>query len=276
MRFICIVLHVLASSIFLCKGETPINNNAKSETEVNLFLNKENVWVFVFAGQSNMAGRALIEHQDTIVNNRIFTINSKGNIIPAKEPVHFYEPKYKGLDCSISFGKHLLRFIPDSITLLLIPTAVGGSSINQWLGDSVHRGVKLLSNFREKIEIGKKHGQIKAILWHQGESNANKNDVLEYERYLSDLLIIFRKISGNSCLPVLLGELGSYAKNQHQWDLITKAIHSYSVNDVHTMVISALDFQHKGDRLHFDSESQRLMGKRFADVYLKISNKNCK
>lgn len=234
-------------------------------------LESERFWVFVFAGQSNMAGRAIVEPQDTVTNPRIFMIDQSGNVVLAREPAHFYEPKSKGLGCSLSFGKNLLKSIPDSVSLLLIPTAVGGSTINQWLGDSVHRGVKLLSNFREKIEIGKNYGQIKAILWHQGESNANRNDVYNHEQYLSDLIKLFRESAENFSLPVLIGELGSFAKNQQQWDSINMAIHSYSSNDDQTIVVQTHDLKHKGDRLHFDSESQRILGSRFANAYLRIS-----
>ena len=82
---------------------------------------------------------------------RLLTINKDGQLIIAKEPLHFYEPNLTGLDCGYSFGTTLLKNIPDSISVFLIPTAVGGSSISQWLGDSVHRNVKLFSNFLGKL-----------------------------------------------------------------------------------------------------------------------------
>ena len=56
-------------------------------------INKENVWVFIMAGQSNMAGRGIVEAEDTISDKRIFSINKDGQIIIAKEPIHFYEPR---------------------------------------------------------------------------------------------------------------------------------------------------------------------------------------
>src|SRR5690349_5406123 len=110
---------------------------------------KEKLWVFVMAGQSNMAGRGQVEPQDTVPSQRLLTINAGGQLILAKEPLHFYEPSLTGLDCGYSFGKTLLQRLPDSVSILLIPTAVGGSRIGQWLGDSVYRNVKLFTNFRE-------------------------------------------------------------------------------------------------------------------------------
>jgi len=234
--------------------------------------NKKNVWVFILAGQSNMAGRGFVEPEDTMPVKRLLTINESGQLIIAKEPLHFYEPTLTGLDCGYSFGTTLIKSIPDSISVLLIPTAVGGSSISQWLGDSVHRNVKLFSNFLDKLEIGKKYGIIKGILWHQGESDANEKDIPLYPKRLSELIERFRTSAGNSDLPVLLGELGSFSNDKENWKLINKAIKEYSIHDKHTTVISTADLEHKGDDIHFDSKGQRLMGKRFAEAYLKKIN----
>ncbi|MEP7377431.1 MAG: sialate O-acetylesterase [Chitinophagaceae bacterium] len=229
---------------------------------------KENVWVFILAGQSNMAGRGYVEPEDTVPVKRLLTINESGQLIIAKEPLHFYEPTLTGLDCGYSFGTTLIKNIPDSISVLLIPTAVGGSSISQWLGDSVHRNVKLFSNFLEKLEIAKRYGVIKAVLWHQGESDANEKDILLYRKRLSELIARFRSSVGNSNLPVLFGELGSFSNDKENWKLINKEIHGYSSTGKNNAVISTADLEHKGDSIHFDSKGQRLMGKRFAEAWL--------
>src|SRR6187200_1290736 len=155
-------------------------------------INKENVWVFIMAGQSNMAGRGIVDPEDTIPDKRILSINKDGQIIIAKEPLHFYEPERTGLDCGLSFAKTLVKEIPGNVSILIIPTAVGGSSIRQWLGDSVYRDVKLFSNFLAKVEIAKQNGIIKAILWHQGESDANENDIPLHKQRLGLLFSKFR------------------------------------------------------------------------------------
>jgi len=230
---------------------------------------KKNVWVFILAGQSNMAGRGFVEPQDTIPDKRILSVNSNQQIVIAKEPLHFYEPTRTGLDCGLSFGKTLLKHIPDSISILILPTAIGGSSIQQWLGDSTYRKVKLISNFREKVETGKKYGQIKAILWHQGESDANAEDIPVYKDKLSKLFNLFRTYIDNDCLPVLIGELGTYSPKNNDWQMINKAIREYSLIDNNTAIISTSDLKQKGDNEHFNSEGQRTMGQRFAEEYIK-------
>ncbi len=114
--------------------------------EVNNMPSKENFYIFILAGQSNMAGRGIVEPQDTISSQYVLSLNSSNEWIYAKEPLHYYEPERAGLDCGLSFGKSLSVLYRKNITIGLIPCAVGGSSIEQWLGDSTHRGVKLYSN----------------------------------------------------------------------------------------------------------------------------------
>jgi hypothetical protein len=242
----------------------PKQSEMKPESE-----SKETIWVFIMAGQSNMAGRGIVEPQDTVPDKRILTVNKEGQLIIAKEPLHFYEPNLTGLDCGLSFGRAILKKIPDTVSVLLIPAAVGGNSISQWLGYSVHRNVKLLSNFREKAELAKRYGTIKGILWHQGESDTNEKDIPRYEERLSILFSKFRTAVGNNNLPVLMGELGSYSNNKTNWLLLNKAIHNYSLSDKNSFVVSTSDLKDKGDSLHFNSKGQRMMGKRFAEAYLK-------
>jgi len=220
------------------------------------------------AGQSNMAGRGIVEAQDTVANKRILSINKTGQIIIAKEPLHFYEPNLTGLDCGLSFAKSMIKKIPDSIYILMLPVAIGGSSISQWLGDSLYRNVKLFSNFREKVELAKRYGIIKAVLWHQGESDANERGIPKYEERLTTLFSKFRTTIGNNSLPVLMGELGSYSAKKNEWALLNQSIHNYSVKDKYTAVISTGDLKQKGDSLHFNSQGQRMIGKRFAEAYL--------
>lgn len=245
-----------------------VMNFPKSTVYPKKMPKKKDVWVFMMAGQSNMAGRGFVEPQDTITSERILTINKSNEVILAKEPLNFYEPTMKGLDCGVSFANQLLNQVPENVSILLIPTAVGGSSISQWLGDSIHREVQLLSNFKEKMNLAKKHGKLKGILWHQGESDANERCIPKYEERLMKLVSKFRSFAGNKSLPVLIGELGSYSKNKSKWLQINKEIEDYVSKDNHAELIPTADLINRGDSLHFDSQSQRILGKRFADKYI--------
>lgn len=267
------IVFLIVISCFIISCNTKENDKRtqffpKVEVRADNIPSKMNTWVFILAGQSNMAGRGFVEPQDTIPDERVLTINKNGVITIAKEPLHFYEPSLTGLDCGLSFGKTLTQQIPDNISVLILPTAVGGSSISQWLGDSIYRNVQLLTNFKEKVAIGKKHGEIKGILWHQGESDANPENVSLYHKRLSKLFGAFRQIVANEKLPILTGELGHYAAND-DWSKINEQIQLYASTDANVTVINTSDLKDKGDKVHFDSEGQRVIGKRFANEFIK-------
>ncbi|MFV0289562.1 MAG: sialate O-acetylesterase [Mangrovibacterium sp.] len=251
-------------SLFLLALMSVIEVNAQNEK----LPTKENLWVFMMAGQSNMAGRGVIEPQDTIVNTRVFTINEAGEIVLAQEPLHFYEPKMAGLDCGMSFATELLAHVPDSICILMVPTAVGGSSIKRWLDDKPHRGVNLQSNFIKRMNWAKNYGEIKAVLWHQGESDVNEGGVLSRKDNLSALFEIFRQAAANDNLPIIVGELGSYSKDPLAWRIMNEASRQYVASDSNCTIFSTSDLKDKGDKLHFNSAGQRELGKRFAQEYM--------
>jgi len=244
-------------------------NKTKYPSEI---LSKENVWVFILAGQSNMAGRAFVEPNDTLPNQRVLSINRKSEIILAKEPLHFYEPKMSGLDCGMAFSHEILKHIPDSISVLLIPTALGGSSIAEWVNDSIHRNVKLLSNFKDKVEMVKNYGTIKAILWHQGESDAKPLLIKNYKHKLQALFKKFRNDIDNQNLIILTGNIGLFKEHDLYKKNINQQINECAFNDPNTYLINTKNFKSIGDNLHFNSKSQRKMGKRFAKKYLEIIN----
>lgn len=246
---------------------------AQSKANSLQLPSKENLWIFVLAGQSNMSGRGAIEAQDTIPNNRILTINSKNEIRLAKAPLHhIYEPQNPGygLGCGMSFGSEMLKHVPDDVSILIIPTAVGGSAIAHWIDDETWRGVALSSNFKERVQAAQKHGTVKGILWHQGESDANAEKTSRYQERLNILFKRFRKVVGNEELPIVLGKLGSFFFKSENWENVNKKMEAYVASDKFSGIIETADLDHRGDRIHFNSAAQREMGKRFANAMLKL------
>jgi len=237
---------------------------------------KKEKWIFVLAGQSNMAGRGIVAPQDTISDPSIFTLTKEMKLAIAKEPLHFYEPNLTGLDCGLSFAKELRSQIPTNIEIVLIPCAVGGSSIDQWLNDSSHRNVKLYSNFKSRITYAKSLGTIKGILWHQGESDAHLKKLPVYQAQLEKLIEKFRKDIGNDRLPILLGELGDYAEPEERnsnWKTMNQILYNTTENDENLILVSSKGLQCNPDKIHFNAEAQRDLGKRYAKQFLILNKK---
>ena len=265
---IIIIFFIFVSISSVSWSQNRQANFPQEELKPVTIPDKDNVWVFMMAGQSNMAGRGFVEPGDTIPDNRILTINKENEVILAKEPLHFYEPKMTGLDCGMSFARELLAYIPDSISILMVPTAVGGSSILKWLSDAPHRGVPLLSNFKEKVEIAQKYGEIKGVLWHQGESDIKADRIKKRKEHLDSLFTQFRTMAGNKELPIVMGKLGNYSKDPKNWKKMNARIQRYARKDKYAVAVNSNDLADRGDKLHFNSEGQRELGKRYANIYL--------
>ncbi len=276
MKHTILLLFILLSFSWFPLQDSRTSNFPKEIIPVQQMPVKKNIWVFLMAGQSNMAGRGLVEPADTISNKRIWSIDTMGQVIYAKEPLHFYEPTRTGLDCGVSFARTLLKNIPEHISILLLPTAIGGSSIQQWLGDSLYRGVHLMQNFEEKLAIGQRYGTIKGILWHQGESDAKPARIAIHKEQIGKLVSHFRNRSQNKRLPFIIGELGSYSNSNNYWQQINQILASFAQQDQYASLIETQDLKHGGDSVHFNSESQRLMGKRFAEAYWELARTNKK
>ena len=245
----------------------------KQQVPVQQMPEKKNLWIFIMAGQSNMAGRGLVAPEDTIADDRVLTINAQNEWILAKEPLHFYQPKLTGLDGGLSFAKKLLEEVNEEVVIALLPTAVGGSSIGYWLNDSTFNGVNLRSNLVEKINLAKEHGTLKGILWHQGESDATPEKLPQYACNLKTLFYLMRFVSDDSRLPIVVGELASFPKSESMhkgWNEINTIIERVVKEDHNAALVPAGDLTSNPDFIHFDAASQRMMGKRYAEAMLQL------
>jgi len=266
----------LSLFVLLCFGAIAQDNKAnfpKKNEYPGVMPKAENFWIFIMAGQSNMAGRGIVEPEDTVPNSRILTINLNNEWVIAKEPLHQYQPKLTGLDGGVSFARELLNHIADSVTIGLVPCAVGGSPIQAWAGDSVFNGVQLFSNFKEKTKTAMQYGIVKGILWHQGESDAFDDKIPVYDQQLKHVLTNMRRYIGDENLSIIMGELGAFTKPkewQDKWNTINEIIRQVArdLNDCY--VVPTDDLTCNPDSVHFNNVSQRILGKRYAEKFISI------
>ena len=91
---------------------------------------KDKFHLFLLAGQSNMAGRGVVEAQDQVVNPRVLMLSKEGKWVPAVDPMHFDKPA-AGVGLGKTFGQIIAEANP-GVTIGLIPCAVGGSPVDTW------------------------------------------------------------------------------------------------------------------------------------------------
>jgi len=246
--------------------EDRIQNFPKVVKKVKKMPKKEKVWVYLMAGQSNMEGNGLVQPQDTISNRRLITINPKGEWVYLKEPINLNFPEHRKLDCGHSFGNAMLKKAPKDVTIAVISTAVGGSSVNQWLDDSEYRTMHLWSNLTEIIKKAKETGTIKGMIWHQGETDAKQGRLAAYPEKLNKLFENIRKEVGNVKMPIVVGELGDFGVDRPVWKEFNTVLQNYCETHKNTEIIKTTDLEDLGDKVHFNSKSLRTMGKRYAEL----------
>ena len=130
-----------------------------------LALGAEAKDIYLLLGQSNMAGRGDLTQYNRLSTDRVEKLDKADRWVAATEPIHYDKPS-AGAGLGMSFA----RLVADATgaEIGLVPCAVGGSALNEWLP-----GAHLYVEAMRRAKIAQKEGEIKAILWHQGESDAD-------------------------------------------------------------------------------------------------------
>lgn len=228
--------------------------------------------LFLLAGQSNMAGRGTVTDADRISHPRILMLDAEMRWVPAVHPVHFDKP-VAGVGPGLSFARVLVERDPQ-IVVGLIPAAVGGSPILSWRPGAVHdqTGTPPYDDALARARAAAAAGELKAILWHQGESDANPRLSTEYEARLRDLIGRFRQDLARPELPFLIGQLGQWPERPwtDAWKRVDEAHRRIGGAVPGAAYVSSAGLPHRGDTLHFSSEAARELGRRYAEAYLRL------
>ncbi len=234
---------------------------------------KEKFHLFLLVGQSNMAGRGVVEAQDKTPHPRLLMLSKEGQWVPAVDPLHFDKPSV-----GVGLGKTFAQIIAEAnpgVTIGLIPCAVGGSPIDTWSPGVLDPATKThpWDDMAKRFSIALPSGTLKAILWHQGESDSKPELAPAYEAKLHDLITRFRQEVKAPQIPFIAGQMGKFEGVPWTPEAVTvDQAHQQLPGKVpHTAFVSAEGLTHKGDRIHFDSASFRELGKRYAEAYMKMT-----
>ena len=230
--------------------------------------------VYILFGQSNMWGVAIPEAQDLAVTARaeVLTLTACGQHganewVPARPPLHSCvgQPgggQGPGLGPGDYFAKEMTAAFPED-TILLVPNAVPGVSI-----DVFQPGQQNYTSMLNRARMAQERGEIRGILFHQGETDANQQN---WPNRVQTVVNQLRSDLGIGDVPFLAGELmyGNAGLAQHN-QLVAQLPNTIS----NAFVVSAQGFTDVPaaldtfGNLHFDVTSQREFGRRYAQVML--------
>lgn len=221
--------------------------------------------LFLFIGQSNMAGRGYItdNYKDNIKNTYLLTPN--GDMEPARNPLNKYSTIRKRLDLqgvgpAYSFAKAITDKTGRPLGLLV--NARGGSSINSWMkGAKDNYYDEALSRIRQAM----KFGTLKAIIWHQGESDSS--DPTTYMLKLQELIANLRKDLNDTKLPFIVGELAEWRMNGTS-EAFNRMLRTVPKHIPYSYCVSSKELVpliNESDP-HFSADSQIILGRRYAEA----------
>ena len=229
------------------------------------FPEKERFHLFVLAGQSNMAGRGKVAKEDRKPDANILMFTKDETWVPAVDPVHFDKP-IAGVGLARSFARTYLKSHPD-VTIGLIPCAVGGSPIAMWQPDGFHKSTNThpFDDAIKRIRRAKTSGEIKGILWHQGEGDSKDGLAEKYAFALKKTLTRLRDESSTNP-PIVIGQMGNFAARP--WNDARKMVdraHQELARDLpRAAFVSSEGLTPKSDNVHFDRTSLIEFGVRYA------------
>lgn len=234
--------------------------NVDKQTEVSLQSE-----VYVLMGQSNMAGRGVIDSiANTYLSDQVLMLTSADSIVVAHHPLHSDKPKIAGVGPGVRFGYELSLETQNQV--LLVPCAVGGTSIKLWrpgMHDSITNTFPYDDALR-RIEVAMQIGELSGVLWHQGEADRRSDEYLDD---LVELIQSIRTFAGDDDLPFVVGELGYFLQDV---EVFNKNLRELPKRLYNVAVVRAEGLTHKGDGVHFDARSAEILGKRYAEAMKKM------
>ena len=259
--------------------------------------------VWVLAGQSNMEGCGWLEGA-LAPDERVWAFSSAGAWGVAQDPLHWFwesitpvhqelrragmieadrqisdaewarrerAERKTGSGLGISFGKAMADATGRPVGL--IAAAHGGTSLEQWNQRYKSMGGhSLYGAMLQRIRIA--GGNLKGILWYQGESDTiTMEAATSYAQRFDEWIAAVRVDTGIADLPVITVQIGRVIELPFRegiwlgWDVVREAQRTLPTRTPHATVTSTVDLP-LVDLIHINTEGLIRLGRRMARLAL--------
>lgn len=239
-----------------------------------------NLKLFVLIGQSNMSGRGSLDSPFVPKQHTsVYMFNKDYRWYPAREPLGSMALEVDwvaqdggtGVGPGLAFAEEILSKIPEA-KIGLIPCARGASSIADWQPNVSQNS--LYGACLKRVMAASPYGNVAGVLISQGEDDT-LDPKLFPDRVLSpdswgikfaSLVWTLRDDLNQSLLPVIFSQLPDYSEDQRpHWTTVREQQAQVSLPNVRMIVTEDLTLE---EGVHFGTESQVEIGRRFAEAYL--------
>ena len=199
-------------------------------------------------------------------------LNKAGEWVPATDPLHFDKPAALGL--GRTFATDVAAASAPDVVIGLFPCAVGGSPMDAWKPGFHYQPTPShpWDDALRRAKLARSAGTLKGILWHQGESDSNRELAPGYAAKLPALIAAFRTELVAPTAPFVVGQLGQFAGSPwSEFKTAVDRVHRELPQKIpHSAFVSSDGLKDTGDKTHFDSPSYREFGHRYAAGYLRL------
>ncbi|MEE9390922.1 MAG: sialate O-acetylesterase [Planctomycetota bacterium] len=227
---------------------------------------KQKFYLYVLMGQSNMAGDARSQGIPA-VDRRVLALDKQLRWRVARDPLHPSRTHMGGVGPGIAFGTAMAAADP-TVIVGLIPCAVRGSPLKRW-----QKGGDLYEATVNRTKAAMTQGTLAGFLWHQGESNARaRNSALGYARKLAQIVKELRRDLQCPDIPFIAGKLGGFLDSRKFpfARFLNQELDRMPQITSRVAIVSSSGLTPEEDRVHFNAESARELGRWYATAMLRI------
>jgi lysophospholipase L1-like esterase len=226
---------------------------------------------FLLGGQSNMAGNGFTKDLPKTPEYEGYR-SSPGNVYIWDAKGKKWTPLGIGSQFGPEIGfAHTLSSALPGKHIGIVKYAAGGTSMDQWTPEGKLYS-RLLADYQDALKSAPDM-KLAAMLWHQGESDSDAEDVAKaYQDKFIHFIKTIRKDTQQADLLFIYGQINPARSFRGvprflQADIVRKA--QQDLRLPRAIMITTDDCEMNKDGIHYSAKGQVKMGKRFAETYLK-------